>query len=114
RNELLLAERAVSRRAYEDSAARVRSLEAEIKANQAMIEAARLNLAYTRITSPIDGRVGKAEVTVGNLVQGEGPNSPTLTTVVSSNPVYVAFEADEAAYLKYISVARNGLPVEVG
>lgn len=114
RNELLLAERAVSRRAYEDSAARVRSLEAEMKANQAMIEAARLNLAYSRITSPIDGRVGKAEVTVGNLVQGEGPNSPTLTTVVSSNPVYVAFEADEAAYLKYISVARNGLPVEVG
>ena len=59
--------------------AKVRSLEAQIKAQDAQVDIARLNLAYTRITSPIDGRVGKAEITVGNLVQGEGPSSPTLT-----------------------------------
>ncbi len=113
RNELLLAERATSRREYDDAAAKVRQLEAQIKANQASLDIARLNLAYTRISSPIDGRVGKAEITVGNLVQGEGPNSPTLTTVVSSNPVYASFEADEATYLKYISAARSGLSVAV-
>jgi len=114
RNELLLAERATSRREYDDAAAKLRQLEAQIKAHQASVDIARLNLAYTRVTSPIDGRVGKAEITVGNLVQGEGPNSPALTTVVSTNPVYAAFEADEAAYLKYIAAARSGLSVAVG
>jgi len=113
RNELLLAERATSRREYDDAAAKVRQLDAQIKANQASLDIARLNLAYTRISSPIDGRVGKAEITVGNLVQGEGPNSPTLTTVVSSNPVYASFEADEATYLRYIAAARSGLSVAV-
>jgi multidrug efflux system membrane fusion protein len=113
RNELLLAERATSRREYDDAAAKVRQLEAQIKALQASLDIARLNLAYTRIASPIDGRVGKAEITVGNLVQGEGPSSPTLTTVVSTNPVYASFEADEATYLKYIAAARSGLSVAV-
>ena len=114
RNELLLAEQATSRREYDDAAAKVRSLEAQLKALDAQVDIAKLNLAYTRVTSPIDGRVGKAEITVGNLVQGEGPNSPTLTTVVSSDPVYASFEADEAAYLKYIAAARKGVSVAVG
>ena len=114
RSELLLAEHATSRREYDDAAAKLRSLEAQIKAHEASRDIARLNLAYTRVTSPIDGRVGKAEITVGNLVQGEGPGSPALTTVVSADPVYAAFEADEAAYLKYIAGARSGLGVAVG
>jgi multidrug efflux system membrane fusion protein len=114
RNEQLLAEQATSKREYDDAAAKVRQLSAQISANQASVEAARLNLAYTRVRAPIDGRAGKAEITVGNLVHGETPNSPLLTTVVSSNPVYAAFEADEGAYLKYISAARSGLSVAVG
>jgi len=113
RQRQLLAERATSRSEFDDAAARVRSLEAQIGAHEASVEITRLNLAYTRIVSPIEGRAGKAEITVGNLIQGDGPGSPVLTTVVSSNPVYAAFEADEAAYLKYIS-ARNGLSVSVG
>ena len=113
RQEQLLAERATSRREYDDAAAKVRQLQAQIKAHEASVDIARLNLAYTRVLSPIDGRVGKAEITVGNLVQGDGPNSPALTSVVSVDPVYAAFEAGEAAYLKYIA-ARNGLSVAVG
>jgi multidrug efflux system membrane fusion protein len=114
RNEMLLAEHATSRREYDDAAAKVRQLEAQTKAHEASLDIARLNLAYTRVVSPIDGRVGKAEITVGNLVQGEGPNAPALTTVVSTDPVYAAFEADEAAYLKYIGAARKGVAVAVG
>jgi multidrug efflux system membrane fusion protein len=115
RNEQLLAEHATSKREYDDAAAKVRQLEAQARANEATLEAARLNLAYTRVSAPIDGRVGKAEITVGNLVQGETPNSPLLTTVVSSNPIYASFEADEGAYLKYIGKARAGaLTVAVG
>lgn len=112
RQEQLLAERATSRREYDDAAARLRQFDAQIRANQASVESARLSLAYTRITAPVDGRVGKAEITVGNLVQGEVPNSPVLTTVVSTNPVYAAFEADEASFLKF--KMRNGLGVQIG
>ncbi len=112
RQEQLLAERATSRREYDDAAARLRQFDAQIRANQASVESARLSLAYTRITAPVDGRVGKAEITVGNLVQGEVPNSPVLTTVVSTNPVYAAFEADEASFLRF--KMRNGLGVQIG
>lgn len=114
RSELLLAEQATSRREHDDAAAKVRSLEAQVKAAEALADIARLNLAYTRITSPIDGRVGKAEITVGNLIPGEGPNSPVLTTVVSTDAVYAAFEVDEAAFLKYTAAARSGVKVSVG
>ncbi len=115
RNEALLAERATSKREYDEAAAAVRSLDAQLRANQAVLDTARLNLSYTRVTAPVSGRVGKAEITPGNLVQGEVPNSPLLTTVVSTNPIYASFEVDEGAFLKYIGKSRGGaLPVEVG
>lgn len=117
RSEKLLAEQATSRREYDDAAAHVRSLDAQMRANQAALDTARLNLSYTRITAPVSGRVGKAEITVGNLIQGEVPNSPLLTTVVSLNPIYAAFEIDERAYLKYAAAARAHaahLPVAAG
>jgi multidrug efflux system membrane fusion protein len=117
RSEKLLAERITSRREYDDAAAGMRSLEAQLRANQASLETARLNLSFTRVTAPISGRVSKAEITVGNLIQGEVPNSPLLTTVVSLNPIYASFEVDERAYLKYVGKARARaaqLPVAVG
>lgn len=117
RLEKLLADQATSRREYDDAAARVRNLEAQLRSNQAALDGARLNLSYTRVTAPVSGRVGKAEITVGNLVQGEVPNSPLLTTVVSSNPIYASFEIDERVFLKYVAKARGRaaqLPVAVG
>lgn len=115
RQARMLKDRATSQREYDAAAATVGTLEAARRANLAALDTARLNLEYTRIVAPIDGRVGKQEVTVGNLVQGEAPDSPVLTTMVSVDPVYVSFEADEQAYLKYIAVARSAaLTVEVG
>jgi membrane fusion protein, multidrug efflux system len=117
RAEALLKDQATSKREYDDAASKVRQLEAQIRSAQAAVDIARLNLSYTRVTAPISGRVGKPEITVGNLVQGEGPNSPVLTSIVSLNPIYASFEADENVYLKYGKHARNGsapLPVHVG
>lgn len=117
RNEEMWVDRATSKREFDDAATRVRTLESQLKANEAALMTARLNLGYTRVTAPISGRVGKAEITIGNLVQGEMPPSPVLTTVVSIDPVYVSFQADEGAYLKYIAGARSGalaLAVAVG
>jgi multidrug efflux system membrane fusion protein len=117
RIEKLLAERAVSRREYDDGASRVRALDAQLRSAQASLETARLNRSYAQITAPVNGRVGKAEITAGNLVQGEVPNSPLLTTVVSMDPVYVGFEVDERAYLKYVARSRGKagqLPLAIG
>ena len=83
----------------------VRQAQADIKAMQAAAEQARLNLEFTRVTAPIDGRVGKALVTPGNLV---APGSSLLTTVVSMDPVYVSFEGDENTYLRYQGLERSG------
>ena len=79
--------------------------QADVKATQAAAEQARLNLDFTRVTAPIDGRVGKALVTQGNLV---APGSSLLTTVVSMDPVYVSFEGDENTYLRYQGLDRQG------
>lgn len=68
---------------------------------------ARLNLEWCQVRSPIAGRVGKAEVTAGNLVQAGPPAATLLTTVVSLDPIYVSFESDELTYLKYAALSRS-------
>ncbi|MCC6709974.1 MAG: efflux RND transporter periplasmic adaptor subunit [Gammaproteobacteria bacterium] len=115
RQEQMLATHATSRREFDAATALVKSLEASRAANRATLANARLNLDFTRVTAPISGRAGKDEVTVGNLVQGENPDSPVLTTLASVDPIYVSFEADERAFLKYIAPNRGQpLPVQVG
>jgi multidrug efflux system membrane fusion protein len=115
RAEALYADRANSRRELDDARTRVATLESQAGVNQAALDVARLNLSYTRIAAPISGRVSKAEVTAGNLVQIENPNAPVLTTIVSADPIYASFEANEQAYLKYVSKGRGGsLQVQVG
>jgi multidrug efflux system membrane fusion protein len=115
RAQALFADRATSKREFDDARTRVVTLESQLRSNEAALSAARLDLSYTRIVAPVSGRVGKAEITVGNLVQGNLPQQPLLTTVVSMTPIYVSFEANEGAFLKYIGKARaGGLSVHVG
>ena len=80
---------------------------AQTAAVEAALRSAELNLEFTQVTSPIDGRVGRAIVTEGNLVSS-GPGEATLlTTVVSLDPVYAYFDADEQIFLKYSSAAAG-------
>ena len=81
---------------------------AAVRAAEAAVPTARLNLEWTTVRSPIAGRVSGAEVTAGNLVQAGPPTATLLTTVVSLDPIYVYFEGDEQTYLKYAELARNG------
>jgi multidrug efflux system membrane fusion protein len=76
------------------------AFEAEISAVQNEIERAQLDLEYSRITADIDGRVGKAEMSVGNLVNAGG-SDPLLTTIVSVDPIRVYFNVDERSMLRY-------------
>lgn len=109
RAEKLVAERAISQREVDEKAANLKELDASARAAQAAHDAARLNLGFTRVHSPINGRVSKAEVTAGNLVDG----NVVLTSVVSSNPIYASFQGDEDAYLRVGAMARKGTPVTV-
>lgn len=84
-----------------------RESEATLRAARAALTSARLNLGYTEIRAPIAGRVGKAEITVGNLIAA-GPASPILTTLVSVDPVYASFDADEQAVRR----ALKALPAD--
>ncbi|MGI8496221.1 MAG: efflux RND transporter periplasmic adaptor subunit [Gemmatimonadaceae bacterium] len=81
---------------------------AAVSAAEASLRVARLNLDWTVVRAPISGRVGRAEITTGNVVQA-GPPSPTLlTTIVSLDPIYVYFDADEQAYLRYMAAPSTG------
>jgi len=109
RAESLMADKAIARREFDEAAAGQKELEASAAAAQAQYEAARLNLAYTRVVSPIDGRVSKAEITIGNLVDP----SAVLTSVVSLERIYASFDGDEETYLRVGARARDGAPVAV-
>jgi RND family efflux transporter MFP subunit len=99
---------AVSQEEVDERDSTVAQGEANVAGAEAALESAALNMSFTRVTSPIDGRVSRAEVTRGNLVTGGINGGTFLTSVVSLDPIYLYFEGDEATYLRYIQLARNG------
>ncbi|HVG52927.1 MAG TPA: efflux RND transporter periplasmic adaptor subunit [Vicinamibacterales bacterium] len=105
RAERLRAENAIAREEHDRRAAFALESAAQTAAVEAALRSAELNLEFTQVTAPIDGRVGRAIVTEGNLVSS-GPGEATLlATVVSLDPVYAYFDADEQIFLKYSGVA---------
>lgn len=109
RAERLLADRAIARREFDERAASQKDLDAAARSAGAEVATARLNLGYTRVTSPIDGRASKAEITVGNLVD----QNAVLTSVVSTDRIYASFDGDEDTYLRVRSRTRQKEPVPV-
>lgn len=99
RGRQLLDTRIVSPRDVDQRTNAYREAEANLQAARAALQAAELNLGYSEVRAPVAGRVGRLEVTVGNLVAA-GPTSPVLTTLVSVNPIYASFSADEAVVLR--------------
>jgi RND family efflux transporter MFP subunit len=105
----LLKERAISQEEFDERASTERQALEDVRAAEASLRTAELNLGYTRVTAPIAGRVSRAEITEGNLVSGGGGSPATLlTTVVSLDPIYAEFDGDEQVYLKYSQLARSG------
>lgn len=94
RAKKLLPANAISRHDYDDKK------NSAVAAGAALVQAD-LNLGYTQIHAPVSGRVNRAEVTVGNLVNGGG-DAPVLTTIVSLDPIYASFDIDEANYVRYM------------
>jgi RND family efflux transporter MFP subunit len=99
---------AVSEEELDERKSTVSSAEANLAGSKAALESAALNLNFTRVTSPITGRVSRAEVTRGNLVTGGINGGTLLTSVVSMDPMYLYFDADEQSYLRYTKMAQSG------
>jgi len=96
RAAMLLAQHAIAQQEADRQATTAQSAQAQLSAATAALAAARLNLDFTQVRSPIEGRVSNARVTPGNLVT----SNDVLTSVVSVNPVYVYFDVDEQTWLK--------------
>ncbi|MET3106426.1 multidrug efflux system membrane fusion protein [Oxalobacteraceae bacterium GrIS 2.11] len=109
RSEKLLAEKAIAQREFDGSASNWKELDANARAAQASYETAKLNLSYTQVRSPIDGRVSKAEITNGNLIDA----SAVLTSVVSTERIYASFDGDEDTFLRVGEMSHQGKPVAV-
>jgi multidrug efflux system membrane fusion protein len=92
---------------YDRRAAVRNEAEARIASTEAALRGAELNLEFTRVTAPITGRVGRAEITEGNLVESGAAQVKPLTTLVSLDPIYVYFDVDEQTYLKYARVTQS-------
>lgn len=105
RGERLKASNAISTELAEARISEARQARAQVAAIEAELDAARLELSFTRVTAPIDGHVGRAEVTAGNLVSA---GQTLLTTLVSTERVYAYFNLDERTYLEYQALARQG------
>jgi membrane fusion protein, multidrug efflux system len=117
RGESLIKTGTISIDTYDTRRATLGQASADVHAAEAALATAKLNLDFTEVRSPIAGRVSRALLTLGNLVQAD---QTVLTSVVSQDPVYVYFQPDEQSFLRYRELARNGEransdnPVRVG
>jgi membrane fusion protein, multidrug efflux system len=127
RSERLRPTGAISEDEYEQHKADLAGFRASIKAAMASVREAKLNLEFTSIKSPIDGRVSRTRITEGNLIQPGSGDAAILTTVVSTDPIYVYFDMDENAMLAYSEASLKNkllthpkrlkdmkIPVEIG
>ena len=122
RSQRLWTEQAISKREFDERTNGQREADANLRAAQAALQTAKLSLGYTRVSAPVSGRVGKLEVTAGNLVAA-GPGAPVLTTLVSVSPIYASFDADEQVVSRALKDAGSNsaggrnlerIPVQMG
>ncbi|MEO5688841.1 MAG: efflux RND transporter periplasmic adaptor subunit [Burkholderiaceae bacterium] len=122
RSKQLLQDHAISQREYDDSLNAQSEADANLRSAQAQLQTARLSLGYTQVKAPVSGRVGKLEITTGNLVAA-GPGAPVLTTLVSVSPIYASFDADEQVVTRALRELPAGasaraqiekIPVQMG
>lgn len=106
--QLSLFEQKAAKKSDVDRAiAQRKTWDAQINSAKEEVKRRELDLTYARITAPISGKIGKAELTAGNLVNAGG-SDPLLTTIVAVDPIYVYFAVDERALLEYRNRRRPG------
>jgi len=115
RAQRLMNEQAIAQREFDERSNAQREADANLRAAQASLQAAKLNLSYTQLRAPVAGRAGKLEITVGNQVAA-GPAAPLLTTLVSVSPIYASFDADEQVVARALAERSklDRVPVQMG
>jgi membrane fusion protein, multidrug efflux system len=104
--------KAVSQQDYDDAHAALKQCEADLAATRAAVEAARINLAYTRVTAPISGRIGRSNVTDGALVTASQPTA--LATIQQLDSMYVDVTQSTAELLRLKQNLANGVMKKSG
>ncbi|RZL93596.1 MAG: efflux RND transporter periplasmic adaptor subunit, partial [Variovorax sp.] len=105
RAQALIEAKAISREEFEQRRANTAGAAAAVRAAEAAVSSARLDLQFTQVRAPIGGRAGRALVTEGNLAQAD---ATLLTTLVSQDPVFIYFESDEQTWLRHAPGAGEG------
>ncbi len=114
RAEQLIGAKLVSQSVYDAALSAHQVAQADVKQADAALNQAKLDLEYAHISAPISGRVGRAELTVGNVVDA-GVNAPVLTQIVANDKLYAEFNVDEAAYVQLVRNTNDvqAMPVEL-
>jgi RND family efflux transporter MFP subunit len=107
RAQQLVRDKTISEQVFDQRAQAKRNAEASVAAGEAAVRQAELDLEYTEIRAPITGRIGDRRVAAGNLVTG-GSGSTLLATIVSTDPMRFEFTFDEASFLRYERLSKNG------
>jgi RND family efflux transporter MFP subunit len=113
RAQQLVRDKTITEQVFEQRGQAFRNAQASVSANEAQVRQAELDLEFTELRAPIDGRIGDRRVSPGNLVAGgTGGNSATLlATIVSINPIRFEFTLDEASFLRYERVSNVGTDI---
>lgn len=108
RAEKLLKSRTISQSEVDRRKAQRDAAAAQVLSAEAQLRTVELDLEFSSVRSPIDGRISDTEVTVGNFVAGGSTQANLLATIVSTDPIYFEFDVSERAYLKYARLLRSG------
>lgn len=114
----LIKTQAIAQRIYDDDLNGKRVADASVLGSEAELKSAQVDLDHAYIKAPISGRLGRVEVTLGNVVQS-GANAPVLTSIVSSDGIYADFDVDEQTYLQNVHTGSDAaekdrrIPVQV-
>lgn len=109
RAEPLRADQILPKSTFDEREQAVQGSRASIATAAAQVQRARLDLSFTRVYAPMSGRISRKLVSIGNLVDGGAANATLLTTIVTTNPIEIAFNVDEQNYWKYQRLALEGL-----
>jgi RND family efflux transporter MFP subunit len=109
RGKPLLERRIISEKTFDDRESLVREAQSAVKVAEAKVKTAELEVSFTRMSSPITGRISRTQVTAGNWVSAGGAaNSTLLTTIVSEDPIHLYFDVSENNYIKYKRLVERG------
>src|SRR5215467_8220247 len=115
RGQQLVRDKTITDQTFEQRAQAFRNAKASVSANEAAVRQAELDLEFTELRAPINGRIGDRRVSPGNLVTGgTGGNTTLLATIVSTDPIYFEFTFDEASYLRYQQFSAGAHDMSAG